>query len=250
MPKSKRLRVFAGPNGSGKSTLFAEISNNFPTGPFINSDAIEAIISKTGFLNLSEYGLSLNQGQLEDFYRLPATVSLLNKAEEIGRPVDIVIKENVIVDKSKNTHSYEAALITSFLRHHITRKGISYSFESVMSHPSKLDEIAAAKAEGYHTYFYFVCLDDPLLNISRVHNRVEKGGHAVPDQKIVDRYKRVLDLLLPALSICKKCYLFDNSSEHMRLIAKVESGQLTILVEENELPNWFIESVINKSIEE
>jgi len=249
MSKSKRLRIFAGPNGSGKSTLFAEISNTFPTGPFINSDVIEAIVSKTGFLNLSEYGLSLSQEQLEEFCKLPAAVSLLAKAEEAGHTIDIVIKENVIVDKSKDTHSYEASLITSFLRHHITRKGISYSFESVMSHHSKLEEIQVACKNGYSTYFYFVCLDDPTLNISRVNNRVEKGGHAVPNQKIVDRYRRVLDLLLPALSICNKCYLFDNSSDKMRLIAKVKSGQLTILVEENELPNWFIESVINKSIE-
>ena len=41
-----------GLNGSGKSTLFAEISNTFPTGPFINSDVIEALVSKTGFLNM------------------------------------------------------------------------------------------------------------------------------------------------------------------------------------------------------
>ena len=118
-----------------------------------------------------------------------------------------------------------------------------------MSHHSKLEEIQVACENGYSTYFYFVCLDDPTLNISRVNNRVAKGGHAVPIQKIVDRYRRVLDLLLPALSICNKCYLFDNSSDQMRLIAKVKSGQLTILVEENELPNWFMESVINKSIE-
>jgi len=246
MSKTKRLRVFAGPNGSGKSTLFADISKAFPTGPFINADLIEALIAKSGFLNLSDYGLSLKQEQLEEFCRLPAATSLIAKAQQVGHPIDIVIKENVIVDKSKDTHSYEASLITAFLRYHITQKGNSYSFESVMSHPSKLEEIKEANRQGYNTYFYFVCLDDPSLNISRVNNRVEKGGHAVPDQKIIDRYSRVLDLLFSALAICKKCYLFDNSSAEMKLIAKVKNGQLTILVDEKDLPNWFIESVINK----
>jgi len=249
MSKTKRLRIFAGPNGSGKSTLFTNISNTFPTGPFINADLIEALISSTGFLNLSEYGLTLTQEQFDEFCRLPTAVSLLEKAIEAGSPIDILVRENVIVDKSKNTHSYQASLITSFLRYYITRKGVSYSFESVMSHPSKLEEIQAANDQGYKSYLYFICLDDPTLNISRVNNRVEKGGHAVPDQKIIDRYRRVLELLLPALSICNKAYLFDNSSAEMKLIAKVKDGKLTILVNENELPNWFIESVINKSIE-
>lgn len=250
MSKAKRLRIFAGPNGSGKSTLFTNISDSFPTGPFINADVIEALISKTGFLNLEEYGLSLTQEQFDEFCMFPDSVSLLEKANEAGHPIDIVVKENVIVDKSKDTHSYEASLITSFLRYYIRQKNVPYSFESVMSHPSKLDEIRAANERGYKTYLYFVCLDDPTLNISRVSNRVEKGGHAVPDQKIIDRYTRVLELLLPALSICSKAYLFDNSSTEMKLIAKVKDGKLTVLVNENDLPNWFIESVLNKSIED
>lgn len=53
MPRAKRLRVFAGPNGSGKSTLYKQISSQFNTGYFVNSDEIEQEISKAGFINLS-----------------------------------------------------------------------------------------------------------------------------------------------------------------------------------------------------
>lgn len=67
MPKAKRLRVFAGPNGSGKSTLFQEISNQFNAGYFVNSDEIEQEISKTGYINLEKFGLSLNQVDLDIF---------------------------------------------------------------------------------------------------------------------------------------------------------------------------------------
>lgn len=246
MPKTKRLRVFAGPNGSGKSTLFHTIKKQFGIGYFVNSDYIESAISQTGFVNLSEYGLKLTQEELDAFYGLPASVSLLSKAKDSGHKIDIKLNENVIVDKSKDTHSYEASLITSFIRHHLTLKGSPYSFESVMSHSSKLDEIEQAKRLDYKTYLYFVCLDDPLLNVSRVSNRVEKGGHAVPEQKIIQRYDRVLDLLLPAINICEKAYLFDNSSQNMLLIAQVIKDQLIILVEPELLPNWFIKSVINR----
>jgi len=41
-----------------------------------------------------------------------------------------------------------------------------------------------------------------------------------------------------------KCYLFDNSSEEFKLIAKITQNQLSIEVEPTDLPNWFIEYVL------
>lgn len=64
--------------------------------------------------------------------------------------------------------------------------------------------------------------------------------------KIVERYTRTLDNLLPAMHLVEKAYLFDNSGETMLLIAETTDGQLTTLVEQNQLPNWFIEYIINK----
>lgn len=246
MPKAKRLRVFARPNGSGKSTLFEDIHHKFDTGYFVNSDAIEKEIGSTGFVNLEKFGLSLTEQDLQSFFQEHNAQSLLKKSELEGHAINIEIKENVIVDKSNDTHSYEASLITSFLRKHLLNRGISYSFETVMSHISKLDEIRNAKELGYKTYLYFVCLDDSQLNISRVQNRVKKGGHSVPQNKIIERYLRTLDNLLPAVLLVEKAYLFDNSSGKMLLVAEVLQGELTILVEEEKLPNWFIEYIVNK----
>ena len=144
MPRAKRLRVFAGPNGSGKSTLYKQISSQFNTGYFVNSDEIEQDISKAGFINLNRFGLKLTQEDLDRFLGRDQSISLLRKAKESGHPISIAIRENMIVDKSRDTHSYEASLITSFIRYHLLENGISYSFETVMSHPSKLDEIDEA----------------------------------------------------------------------------------------------------------
>ena len=244
MAKVKRVRIFAGPNGSGKSTLFTSIAEQFNVGYFVNSDEIEKEISSKGFINLEAYGLNLTEEDLQLFKQEHDAVTLIQKAEKEGHTIDIEIRENIIVDKSKKTHSYEASLITAFLRKHLSAKGISYSFESVMSHESKLNEIKEAKAKGYKTYFYFVCLQDPEINISRVSNRVEKGGHAVDPERIVRRYGETLSNLLPALFLVDKAYLFDNSTDKMELVAEVQNGQVEILT--NNIPNWFIEYVVNK----
>lgn len=87
-----------------------------------------------------------------------------------------MIKENFIVDTSKETHSYEGAFIASFLRHLLIEQSKSFSFETVMSHTSKIDEIENMHSLGYAAYLYFVCIDSPEVNVSRVNNRVEKRG--------------------------------------------------------------------------
>ncbi len=246
MSKIKRLRIFAGPNGSGKSTLFETFQRNYKPGIFINSDVVEKEILEKGFLDLLPYGLDLTQNDLLNFYQTENAKTLLEKSQKSGHKIDIEIKENIIVDKSRDAHSYEAALITTFIRENLLKKGISYSFETVMSHSSKLDEIIEAKKKGYKVYLYFVCLDKATLNVSRVNDRVQKGGHKVDPDKIVTRYKNTLQNLYPALKLVDRAYLFDNSDE-MLMIAETDSGELTINIDESNFPNWFIEYIINKA---
>jgi len=119
MSAAKRLRIFAGPNGSGKSTLFTTIAEQFRVGHFINADDIEKEIATKGFINIDSFNLHLLQKDLDNFKTEENTISLIEKAGLEGHVIDVEIRENVIIDKSKNTHSYEASMITAFLRKHL-----------------------------------------------------------------------------------------------------------------------------------
>jgi predicted ABC-type ATPase len=92
------------------------------------------------------------------------------------------------------------------------KTGIDFSFETVMSHPSKVEFMLRAKRIGFEVTLYFVATDDPLLNVERVRARVEMGGHDVPQDRIVARYKRTIALLPQALTACDNAILFDNSA--------------------------------------
>lgn len=244
--KLPRLRVFAGPNGSGKSTLFDKFSTKYSTGLFLNADIIEKTLMNQGFIDLNEFQLSLDQNDLDKFCLTKRAASLIQKSKIDFHEIDIAIVNNVIIDKSKKSNSYEGALISLFLRHHLLEKNIDFCFETVMSHPSKIDEILEAKAKGFKTYLYYICTDDPIVNISRVDNRVEKGGHNVSKEKIESRYFNSLKNLISAIDACDKSYIFDNSQEKFRLIAKInESDELELNVNANELPNWFIINVLS-----
>ena len=85
-------------------------------------------------------------------------------------------------------NSYLASVASDFLRQKLMEQKMSFTLETVMSHPSKIELLTQAQASGYRTYLYFVATDDPAINISRVKSRVKLGGHNVPEDKIAERY--------------------------------------------------------------
>ncbi len=124
--------------------------------------------------------------------------------------------------------------------------GRSLSFESVMSHPSKVDFMREAKERGYDVRFYFVGTDDPLINLERVKDRVQKGGHDVPQEKTLSRYERVMDLLPEAIKQSDLAQVYDNSSDNdpTRLITAIKEGKTVIYL--NNPPHWVTERLLNK----
>jgi len=242
MLKNKLLRIFAGPNGSGKSSLFNEFKKLYNPGYFINADEIENTLKTKGLIDLTEIGLKAIQRDLNNFKASKSAKSLLKKATEEHKTIDVAIKENFIVVKSKYTHSYEASFVASFIRSLLYKNNKSLSFETVMSHKSKLQEIKEAKENGYKTYLYFVCTDNAEINVLRVKNRIEKGGHIVETAKIRSRYKNTLENLYPAIQLSDRVYLFDNSGKEQILIAEVFEGILQVST--NKLPQWFLDYVM------
>jgi hypothetical protein len=67
------------------------------------------------------------------------------------------------------------------------QEGRNFYFETVFSHPSKIDFVAHAKALGYQIILVFIHLEPTALNKARVKQRTEEGGHTVPEDKIENR---------------------------------------------------------------
>lgn len=56
--------------------------------------------------------------------------------------------------------------------------------------------------------------NNPKINILRVENRVEKGGHGVPRDKIKSRYYRSLKMLPLLVELSDICHVYDNSENN------------------------------------
>jgi predicted ABC-type ATPase len=88
----------------------------------------------------------------------------------------------------------------------------SFSFETVMSHPSKVDILLRARKIGFFVQVFFVGTNDPQTNIERVALRVAQGGHDVPKDRIVARWFRTMEQLSAAVRSSDRAFVFDNSS--------------------------------------
>lgn len=116
------------------------------------------------------------------------------------------------LDLPEPARSRQAQAIADFQRDRCLADRLSFGFETVMSHPSKVNFMIRADDAGYDVKLYFVCTSDPEINVRRVENRVRRGGHDVPHERIVSRYWRTLELLPHAALVARHTVLFDNSA--------------------------------------
>jgi predicted ABC-type ATPase len=107
--------------------------------------------------------------------------------------------------------SREAQAIADAKRTDCVQRRVSFSFETVMSHASKIELLKQCRAAGYLVVINFVGTESPDINVARVAQRVALKGHGVPKERIIDRYARTMALLPSALAECDRGVLFDNS---------------------------------------
>lgn len=233
-----RIRMFAGPNGSGKSTLKQVVPDHL-IGLYINADEIEAEIRESDSLELERFNLS------EDSARLVELI-VSNSRLSVGVD-DIQIRNGALHFGVVSEHAYLASVISEVMRQLLLEKGASFTFETVMSHPSKVEFLEKARVAGYRTYLYYVATEDPEINIGRVAYRVTQKGHDVPKDKIVSRYTRSLELLLSAIKVSSRAYLFDNSGApgEQTWFAEVTDGD-QLEFRTTEIPAWFKEYVLKR----
>jgi predicted ABC-type ATPase len=93
----------------------------------------------------------------------------------------------------------------------LLQAGQTFVSETVFSHPSKLELIAQAQAQGFFVMLLVVALDDPQRLLQRVAQRVREGGHPVPAARILERYPRTLANLARAVRRADAAVLYDSN---------------------------------------
>nr|WP_255701924.1 zeta toxin family protein [Bordetella sp. LUAb4] len=170
-----RVVIMAGPNGSGKTSVIGALQDEHPA--------------------------RRQESLLPDLIINPDIVRKLPETLELAR--------------TDGSHPDRAAQRVAYLhRQRAMETQQPFAFETVMSHPSKLAELAELRAAGYSVQLIFVTTKHPDINVRRVAYRVRSNtttGHDVPENKTRERYERTMALLPAAIEHANESRLYDNS---------------------------------------
>lgn len=245
-----RLRVFAGPNGSGKSTIHDLLRPEW-IGVYVNADEIEKRLRGAGALPLDDFELVASPDELQTRLQTVMAASTLLRRHGLAQAAQAVAvdAQGTLRLPQAQANSYVAAVLADAIRRELLAQGSTFTFETVMSAPDKIDFMREARQRGWRTYLYFVATDDPEINISRVRLRVSQGGHDVPEHLIRSRYLRSISLLDEACSVAHRAYVFDNSGDAHELIAEIEDGE-RLTLHTAALPAWFATTTLWQSFQD
>lgn len=155
--------------------------------------------------------------------------TLTRELERLGIPLGIYLNADDIAATMSGDPQMVAAAAQQMVRERraaAINSRQDHSFETVMSHPSHIDHLIAARVAGFKTRLFFVATEDPFINEGRVANRVQHGGHDVPFEKISERYYRCLANLPAAIAAADEGLIYDNSEidEPLRVVARIIEG--------------------------
>lgn len=70
------------------------------------------------------------------------------------------------------------------------KNNLSFSYETTMSGRIWTSHLRLAKKQGYKIIIYFVFVDSVQLSLKRIQSRVKNGGHDIPKDIVLRRFKR------------------------------------------------------------
>jgi predicted ABC-type ATPase len=243
---TKRMRVFAGPNGSGKTTIIQNLKNEIGFGVYVNADDIEQQLNASKSLLFNQYQLKVDNETLQSFFRNSTFSPIKRNQPELYALLHV---DKNILHINAEIDSYLAADIAEFIRQQLLANELSFTYETVMSHRSKLAFMKKAKEQGYRVYLYFVATEDPEINVSRVNLRFFLNGHFVPPEVIKDRYYKSLTNLKEAVKLSDRAYIWDNSSMLSLLVAEITNGNNVSLINPEKVPAWFVKYLLGNEKE-
>lgn len=110
-----------------------------------------------------------------------------------------------------------------------TKGRIDFAFETTLAGRSYVPLLRSVKNAGFRLHLFYLWIPSPELALLRIRDRVESGGHNVPEPDVRRRFGRTQrNLFALYRPLLDTLHFFDNSSDVPRLLFKDEAGQTTI----------------------
>jgi predicted ABC-type ATPase len=103
--------------------------------------------------------------------------------------------------------------------------GKSFAFETTCAGHRQAKLLRSCRAVGYRIVFIYLWLPSPQTAALRVAQRVARGGHHIPEDVILRRYRvGLFNMRHTFLPLADVALIYDNSTESPLLIGEQRSG--------------------------
>jgi predicted ABC-type ATPase len=127
---------------------------------------------------------------------------------------------------------YEAGRI--FLReiHANIDKRVDFAFETTLAGRSHISLLKKLRQNGWQIVLFFLWIPDVAFSKSRIRERVEHGGHNIPDDVIYRRYPRVLHNFVKIyIPLCDRTLCYDNSGPNPVIVFEQDGNDRRVFIQ-------------------
>jgi predicted ABC-type ATPase len=103
-----------------------------------------------------------------------------------------------------------------------------FAFETTLSGRTYVPLLRRVKKAGFRLHLFYLWIPSPDLALLRIRDRVESGGHNVPERDVRRRFVTLGNLFTLYRPLLDTLHFNNSSSDTPRLIFKVDFGPLRL----------------------
>jgi len=109
-------------------------------------------------------------------------------------------------------------------------RGEDFGFETTLSGKGHVQVVRGLKKRGYELHIFYLWVPNAELALSRVRERVRRGGHDVAEAIVRRRFERsIRNFLRMYCALADRWILFDNSAAEPKIMVTSRHGELRVV---------------------
>jgi len=104
-------------------------------------------------------------------------------------------------------------------------KGVSFTQETTLSGRKTEATAKQCRELGYHVRLFYIGLDTASESLTRIQNRVNRGGHDIPREDVERRFLGRWEAVAKVLPYCDEAEFYDNDNGFV-MVAEYRNGEL------------------------
>lgn len=161
------------------------------------------------------------------------TVVLKERTTDLGTSIDV---DKITAELGGNTLAGGKAALTK-IRDCIARN-ISFTQETTLSGYKTEATAKQVKELGYHVRMFYVRLDTLDESLTRIQNRVRRGGHDIPHDDVTRRFSGHWEAVAKVVPYCDEAEFYDNDNGFVK-VAEYRNGEFRTIGMRS--PNWILD---------